>query len=202
MRKSCRGDPEVVTSDYFAPRGASGPNLRVHTRDGLRDRNGLELRKQMLNVSAASRPSGTAGAMNPMQQLAHRDHADRPLFVADDFIDHSTRALTGDEQVGIDQDGQGLSGGPISARIARRSSAKSGSSGGAASRSSRNCAALTEPDPRGRDHRDGRPGPGEVVVSSTVKDLVAGSGIAFRDRGAAELKGVPGEWRLFAVESG
>jgi len=45
-------------------------------------------------------------------------------------------------------------------------------------------------------------GPGEVVVSSTVKDLVAGSGIAFRDRGAAELKGVPGEWRLFAVESG
>jgi pimeloyl-ACP methyl ester carboxylesterase len=45
-------------------------------------------------------------------------------------------------------------------------------------------------------------GPGEVVVSSTVKDLVAGSGIAFRDRGPAELKGVPGEWRLFAVESG
>ncbi|MDQ2984385.1 MAG: adenylate/guanylate cyclase domain-containing protein [Actinomycetota bacterium] len=43
-------------------------------------------------------------------------------------------------------------------------------------------------------------GPGEVVVSSTVKDLVAGSGIGFRDRGAAELKGVPGEWRLFAVE--
>ncbi len=143
MRKSCRGDPEVVTSDYFAPRRESGPDLRVHTRDGLRDRNGLELRKQMLNVSAASRPSGTAGAMNPVQQLAHRDHADRPLFVADDFVDHGTRALTGDEQVGIDQDGQGLSGGPTSARIARRSSAKSGSSGGAASRSSRNCAALT-----------------------------------------------------------
>jgi class 3 adenylate cyclase len=43
-------------------------------------------------------------------------------------------------------------------------------------------------------------GPGEVLVSSTVKDLVAGSGIEFRDRGVAELKGVPGEWRLFAVE--
>ena len=42
-------------------------------------------------------------------------------------------------------------------------------------------------------------GPGEVVVSSTVKDLVAGSGIEFRERGVAELKGVPGEWRLFAV---
>jgi pimeloyl-ACP methyl ester carboxylesterase len=43
--------------------------------------------------------------------------------------------------------------------------------------------------------------PGEVLVSQTVKDLVAGSGIAFDERGAAELKGVPGEWRLFAVES-
>jgi class 3 adenylate cyclase len=43
-------------------------------------------------------------------------------------------------------------------------------------------------------------GSGEVLVSSTVKDLVAGSGLAFVDRGAAELKGVPGEWRLYAVE--
>ena len=42
--------------------------------------------------------------------------------------------------------------------------------------------------------------PGEVLVSSTVKDLVAGSGIQFEDRGVAELKGIPGEWRLFAVE--
>jgi hypothetical protein len=37
-------------------------------------------------------------------------------------------------------------------------------------------------------------------VSSTVKDLVAGSGRAFQDRGAHELKGIPGEWRLYAVE--
>jgi pimeloyl-ACP methyl ester carboxylesterase len=43
--------------------------------------------------------------------------------------------------------------------------------------------------------------PDEVLVSSTVKDLVAGSGLAFRDRGAHELKGVPGEWRLFAVDN-
>jgi class 3 adenylate cyclase len=41
--------------------------------------------------------------------------------------------------------------------------------------------------------------PGEVLVSSTVKDLVAGSGIEFVDRGISELKGIPGEWRLFAV---
>lgn len=43
-------------------------------------------------------------------------------------------------------------------------------------------------------------GAGEVVVSSTVKDLVVGSGISFGDRGTQELKGVPGKWRLFAVE--
>ncbi len=42
-------------------------------------------------------------------------------------------------------------------------------------------------------------GPGEVLVSSTVRDLVAGSGLEFADRGVAQLKGVPGEWRLYAV---
>ena len=42
-------------------------------------------------------------------------------------------------------------------------------------------------------------GGGEVLVSSTVKDLVAGSGIQFADRGAKQLKGIPDEWRLFAV---
>ena len=41
---------------------------------------------------------------------------------------------------------------------------------------------------------------GEVLVSSTVKDLVAGSGLVFQDRGVQSLKGIPGEWRLFAVE--
>jgi class 3 adenylate cyclase len=40
----------------------------------------------------------------------------------------------------------------------------------------------------------------EVLVSSTVKDLVAGSGLTFQDRGRHELKGIPGEWQLFAVE--
>ncbi|SRR6266545_7999936 len=40
---------------------------------------------------------------------------------------------------------------------------------------------------------------GEVLVSSTVKDLVAGSGIEFEDRGDVMLKGVPDQWRLYAV---
>jgi class 3 adenylate cyclase len=42
----------------------------------------------------------------------------------------------------------------------------------------------------------------EVLVSNTVKDLVAGSGIEFIDRGAHELRGIPGQWRLFAVDRG
>jgi class 3 adenylate cyclase/pimeloyl-ACP methyl ester carboxylesterase len=44
-------------------------------------------------------------------------------------------------------------------------------------------------------------GPGEVLVSRTVKDLTVGSDIAFVERGARELKGVPGEWELFAVSA-
>lgn len=43
----------------------------------------------------------------------------------------------------------------------------------------------------------GHAAPGEVVVSNTVKDLVAGSGLQFEDRGVRPLKGVPGEWRLY-----
>jgi class 3 adenylate cyclase len=42
-------------------------------------------------------------------------------------------------------------------------------------------------------------GPGEVLVSRTVRDLVAGSGLEFEDRGTKELKGVPGSWSLYAV---
>jgi pimeloyl-ACP methyl ester carboxylesterase len=45
-----------------------------------------------------------------------------------------------------------------------------------------------------------RAAPGEVLVSNTVKDLVAGSGLRFLDRGTHELRGVPGEWRLFALD--
>ena len=42
-------------------------------------------------------------------------------------------------------------------------------------------------------------GPGEIVASATVKDLVVGSGLRFADRGTHRLKGVPGRWRAFAV---
>ena len=42
-------------------------------------------------------------------------------------------------------------------------------------------------------------GPNDVLVSSTLRDLVIGSGLEFDDRGTHTLKGVPGEWHLFAV---
>jgi class 3 adenylate cyclase len=44
-------------------------------------------------------------------------------------------------------------------------------------------------------------GPNEVLVSSTLRDLVIGSGLEFEERGTHALKGVPGEWHLFAVAS-
>ena len=47
----------------------------------------------------------------------------------------------------------------------------------------------------------GQAGPGEVLVSRTVRDLVTGSGIALHSRGERELKGVPGSWELFALGS-
>jgi class 3 adenylate cyclase len=42
-------------------------------------------------------------------------------------------------------------------------------------------------------------GPSEILVSQTVRDLVAGSGLSFAESGEHELKGVPGSWRVFAV---
>ena len=45
----------------------------------------------------------------------------------------------------------------------------------------------------------GLAGPGNILVSSTVKDIVVGSDACFEDRGQHSLKGMPGEWRLFSL---
>ena len=45
----------------------------------------------------------------------------------------------------------------------------------------------------------GQAGPGDILVPSTVRDLVVGSGTGFEDRGSVELRGVPGTWQLLAV---
>jgi class 3 adenylate cyclase len=44
--------------------------------------------------------------------------------------------------------------------------------------------------------------PGEILATSTVRDLVAGTGLAFEERGERELKGIPGTWRLYSVLPG
>ena len=44
--------------------------------------------------------------------------------------------------------------------------------------------------------------PGEVLVTATVRDVVAGSGIRFEERGTRALRGIPGVWRLYAVTNG
>ena len=46
----------------------------------------------------------------------------------------------------------------------------------------------------------GLAGPSEILASSTVRDLVAGSGLRFADRGRHKLKGIEGDWSLFAVD--
>jgi len=55
--------------------------------------------------------------------------------------------------------------------------------------------------PRLNDRVSAQAAAGEVLVSQTVKDLVVGSGIGFDDHGLQELKGVPGQWRLYSVIS-
>jgi class 3 adenylate cyclase len=46
----------------------------------------------------------------------------------------------------------------------------------------------------------GMAGPGEILVSGSVRDISAGSGLSFEDRGEHDLKGVPGSWRVYAVD--
>ena len=78
--------------------------------------------------------------MDSVQQLTDRYHADRTVLLPDKPVDRvrGRAPLVVDEQLSVDQDGQGLSGRPASARIAFRSGAKSRSTGGAERSSSRN----------------------------------------------------------------
>jgi class 3 adenylate cyclase len=91
--------------------------------------------------------------------------------------------------------------GPSAARRRRGRARRLGSPSAAACiRAS--AASAGRPVRPGAPHR--RPGralaaPGEVLVTSTVQDLVLGSGFRFEDRGTHALKGVPGEWRILAV---
>ncbi len=140
MRQGGGGDPEVVRADELPVRRQLSPDVGVNTRDGLGDLDRSHAGEQMLDEGASASSLRAARSVHPLQELADRDDADRPVFVTDCRLDLGIgdTALEVDEQVGVDQDGHASSGGPADSRAMRTSPAKSGSSGGALAMSSRN----------------------------------------------------------------
>jgi hypothetical protein len=126
-------------ADRFAAASEVSPDFSVDSRDRPSDRQWVERGDHMLDEGAPPRPPVAAGPMYAVEELADRDHADGPLLVADQLISPIDLAtLASDKEIRVDQDAQEPSGGPVSARIRRRSAANSSSIGGADSSSSRN----------------------------------------------------------------
>lgn len=115
------------------------PQLGMDARDRLRDRHRLEPCEDMLDERPAPIATGAGGSVHAVQQLADGDDADRALLGTDETLECGAKlvSLPLDQQVGVDQNGQELSGGAVDPRIARASSAKSSSTGGAVASSSR-----------------------------------------------------------------
>lgn len=109
----------------------------MNAGDRLRDGYGLEAREDVLDEGAPASSHGSGRSMDSVQQLAHRDDADRALLLRGDPVESVRPPFSLDQDVRVDQDGQELSTGPASARIARRSFTKSSSTGGADRMSSR-----------------------------------------------------------------
>jgi hypothetical protein len=81
----------------------------MHTSDRGRDGDRLGSSDELLDERSSASTTCAAGAKDAVQELADRDDADRPVLVADQFLSTSG-PLVLDEQVGVDQDGQGSSG--------------------------------------------------------------------------------------------
>jgi hypothetical protein len=116
-----------------------GSRLGMYARDGFGDRKCLERREDMLDEGAPTGTARTGCPVDAVEQLADRDDADRSVLVSDEGFECGGPfvVLPLDQEPGVDQDGQGLSGaGPASRRIRRRSAAKSSSTGGAEASSS------------------------------------------------------------------
>lgn len=138
MSQGRRGDPEIMRPDHVSPDRQFGPNLRVHARDLLRDRYRLESSEQMLDEGSPPSAPGPGGAMDAVQEFAYGDDAYCTLLFGSKCVDSVRTSFQVDQQTSVYQDGQGLSGGPVEARISRRSAANSSSTGGADRMSSRN----------------------------------------------------------------
>jgi hypothetical protein len=126
-------------TDRLAAFGELRPHAGMRARDGLRDRDRVKLGDEVLDKCAAPCPARSRGPMNAMKQFTDSDHADRSLFLAGHAFERGrgTAALEIDEQIGVDQDGHGGVGAFSAARMARISSVKASSTGGALAISSR-----------------------------------------------------------------
>jgi hypothetical protein len=132
MCEGRRSDPVVVGADGLSSVAQIRPERGMHSRDRLGDRQSLEACEEMLDEGApvSSPPAGRT--VHAVEQLADRDNADGALLVAYKVLEHPRLvSLPLDENVCVDQNGQASSGGPTERRIARTSSAKSSSTGGA-----------------------------------------------------------------------
>lgn len=90
----------------------------MHAGNRLRDRNRVEGREETLDERLPPSSPATPRSMHAVEELAHRDHTDRPLLLAEDVLEAYQRsALRLHDQIRVNQDGQWPSGGPASARI-------------------------------------------------------------------------------------
>jgi hypothetical protein len=117
VRQSRGGDPEIVQTDEIAGSGKSSPEFRVHSRHGSGDRDRLGAGEKLLDDSPSMGAARSCRSVDAVQQLADCDDADRPILVTDEVLDRPSSPLVLDEQIRVDQDGQGLSGKPDSRRI-------------------------------------------------------------------------------------
>jgi hypothetical protein len=99
-----------VQTDRLAGIREAGADLAMHTSDRGRDGDRLGSSDELLDERSSASTTCAAGAKDAVQELADRDDADRPVLVADQFLDRPSGPLVLDEQVGVDQDGQGSSG--------------------------------------------------------------------------------------------
>jgi hypothetical protein len=81
------GNPKVVSADRFTSICEIGPDVRMHPGNGLGDRDWLQSRQQVLDECASLRAPSPGRPQDTMQQLADRDHADRPIFVPQVLLD-------------------------------------------------------------------------------------------------------------------
>jgi hypothetical protein len=141
MAQSCGCNPEVMRPNCLATPRQPRPDVCMHARHCLGNGDRRQLREHVLNERVPPSPARADSPMDAVEQFADRDDADRSLFVSEQRLELLTGTFPLDEHARVNQDGQGSSGTPISARMRSTSRANSSSTSGAEVSSSRNLAA-------------------------------------------------------------